>query len=228
MAIKGKKKQQSRGSQARRRPAMAPRAPYTQSAHVPWYRTAGGRVAAAILVVVLIAAVGGSIAVINSNNNADEGKRQAVQDYTDRVRNTLTALTQPASAMAAFPPNPTEQDLEQLPDAVDQWREGFRNAQSGSGDLKPPADLRNINVLFIESIIEYDSAADAYRAVTRIRGDSRQDRILRELTLRNAGEDRTRATAIWTTAVALLDEEREELGLDASQMTNPVLGSPPG
>ena len=42
MALKGKKKSQSRGSEGRRHPAAAPRAVYSSRAHEPWYRTATG------------------------------------------------------------------------------------------------------------------------------------------------------------------------------------------
>jgi hypothetical protein len=228
MAIKGKKKQQSRGSQARRRPAMAPRAAYNRSAHVPWYRTAGGRVAAAIVVVLLIAAVGGTVAAISSNNSEDRDQQIAVEDYTDRVRNTLTALSQPVSSLAAFPPNPTEQELKQLPDAVARWKTALREVQSGSGELKPPPELKNVNILFVESIIGYLSAVDELNAVTRVEGDSRKDRIVRELLLRNAADDRNRATAVWSTGVALLDEARARLDLEASNITNPLVGPPAG
>lgn len=195
---------------------------------MPWHRTAGGRVAAAIIVVVLVAAVGGTIAAINSNNNADQDKQLVVEDYTARVGNTLQELTQPASSLGAFPPNPSPQELEDLPDTVVTWRNGLRSAQSGSSALEPPADLRNVNVLFVESIIEYLSAVEAYNAVARVKGDAREDRSVRELLLRNAADDRNRATALWTTGVALLDDARNDLGLEPSGLGNPLLGPPPG
>jgi hypothetical protein len=228
MAIKGKKKQQSRGSQARRRPAMAPRPSYAGRGRDPWYRTAGGRVAAAIIVVVLIAALGGTIAAINSNNSAQQEKKAAVNDYTARVRTTLQELSQPVASLAAFPPQPSQRQLRQLPDAIVTWRNGIEGAQSSSSELRPPEDLQNVNVMFVESIIEYLSAINSYEAVTRVKGESRADRRLRELLIRNASDDRNRATALWTTGVALLDETRQELGLDPSRITNPLLGTPAG
>jgi hypothetical protein len=227
MAIKGKKKQQSRGSQARKRPAMAPRQ-YARQTRVPWYRTSGGRVAAAIIVVLLIAAVGGTIAAVSSGRSDDQKKKVAIEDYTARVRTALEEISQPVASMGSFPADPSDKDLEQLGDAVVTWRNGIRSAQSGSSELRPPADLRNVNVLFVESIIEYLSAVDSFNIVTHVKGDSPQDAAQRERLLRSADDDRTRATALWTTAVALLDEKRADLGLDSSAIGNPLVGNPPG
>ncbi|MDQ3957514.1 MAG: hypothetical protein M3273_04245, partial [Actinomycetota bacterium] len=54
MAIKGKKKSQSRGSQGLRRPAAAPRPVYTGRRHTPWYKTTEGRLIGGILAAALI------------------------------------------------------------------------------------------------------------------------------------------------------------------------------
>jgi hypothetical protein len=227
MAIKGKKKQQSRGSQARRRPGMAPRQ-YVRPAHLPWYRTSGGRVAVAIIAVLLIAAIGGSVAALSSSRSDQAAKQTAVDDYTARVKTTMQELAQPVSSLGAFPPEPTAKDLKQLKDDVVTWRNGLRSAQSGASSLKPPAELRNVNVLFVESIIEYLSAVDSYASVTHVKGDSQGDQALRIRLLRNANDDRTRATSLWTTAVALLDDERAEVGLEPSGIGNPLIGTPTG
>jgi hypothetical protein len=185
-------------------------------------------VAAAIIIVVVTAAVGGTLAAINSGNKADEEKKTAVVDYTARVEATLGEVTQPASSMAAFPADPSDRELEALPDAVVTWRNGLRSAQNGSGDLGPPAELRNVNILFVESIIEYLSAVETFDALARVKGDTQDDGALRVRLSRQAADDRNRATSLWTTGVALLDEEREELGLEASGIGNPLLGGPPG
>jgi hypothetical protein len=130
--------------------------------------------------------------------------------------------------MGSFPADPSDKDLAQLGDAVVTWRNGLQSAQSGSSELRPPADLRNVNVLFVESINEYLSAVNSFNTVAHVKADSRQDAALRERLLRGADEDRTRATSLWTTAVALLDEKRADLGLESSAIGNPLVGNPPG
>ena len=54
MAIKGKKKSQSRGSQGQRRPAAAPRPVYTGRRHTPWYKTTEGRLIGGMLIAVVV------------------------------------------------------------------------------------------------------------------------------------------------------------------------------
>jgi hypothetical protein len=222
MAIKGKKKQQRRGSQARRRPAVAPRGPAARATHVPWHGTPGGRVAAAIIVVILIAAIGGTIAAVSSNNRAEQDRAAVLDAYTGQVRTLLQEVSGPATQMAAFPAEPSAQELKALPDLVVRWRNGLRSAQNGADLLQPPDRLRQVNVLFVESIVEYLSTVETYEVASTVEGNARQ-RILD-----TAVDDRNRATALWTTAVALLDQERDESGLSASNIGSPILGPPPG
>ncbi|MFN2389188.1 MAG: hypothetical protein ABR575_06220, partial [Actinomycetota bacterium] len=57
MAIKGKKKSQSRGSQGQRRPAAAPRPTYAPRRATRWYQTPAGRLAAITLGLLLLGTV---------------------------------------------------------------------------------------------------------------------------------------------------------------------------
>jgi hypothetical protein len=227
MAIKGKKKQQKRGSQARRRPAVAPRASASRQVHVPWYRTPGGRVGAAVLVVVLIAAFGGLIAAVVNKSGGDStsaASETELREYTQQVEALLSQITPHVAAMGAFSPDPDEKELKQLEDEALSWKNGLRLAQNGSGELlKPPSDLAGLNTLFVASIQEYLSAVDAYELAV-----ATQDDDVRRGVIDLAIDSRNRATSIWTTGIQILDQARDDVGLGASGIQNPLLGTPQG
>lgn len=222
MAIKGKKKPQSRGSAARRRPAAPPRLAYVKQVHVPWYRTAGGRVAAAVGVVMVIAAAAFAITSYNTNNNKEQARSDRVDTFTSSVRTLLDEVVEPASAMAAFPPEPDGRALRGLSDEAAKWDKALTAAGKSARNLDPPGGLEGASSLFFESIRLYSIAARTYEVAGSAAGPTQKG------ILERAREQTQAATSLWTSAVFLLDQERNDAGLNASQILSPPLaGSAP-
>jgi hypothetical protein len=222
MAIKGKKKPQSRGSAARRRPAAPPRLAYVKQVHVPWYRTAGGRVAAAVGVVLVIAAAAFAITSYSTNNNKEQARSDRVDTFTSSVRTLLDEVVEPASAMAALPPEPDGPALKGLSDEAAKWDKALTAAARSARNLDPPGGLEGASSLFFESIRLYSIAARTYEVAGSADGPTQQG------ILERAREQTQAATSIWTGAVFLLDQERNDAGLNASQILSPPLaGSAP-
>jgi hypothetical protein len=222
MAIKGKKKPQSRGSAARRRPAAPPRLAYVKQVHVPWYRTAGGRVAAAVGVVLVTAAAAFAITSYNANNSEEQARRDRVDTFTSSVRTLLDEVVEPASAMAAVPPERDDRALKGLSDEAAKWDKALTAAARSARNLDPPEGLEGPASLFFESIRQYSIAARTYEVAGSADGATQQD------ILERASEQTQAATSIWTSAVFLLDQERSDAKLSASQISSPPLaGSQP-
>jgi hypothetical protein len=179
-------------------------------------------VAAAIIVVVLVSAIGGTIAAVSSSRGDEADRRAAIDDYTGQVRTLLQEVSGPASQMGAWPPEPSARELKSLPDAITRWKNALKTARNGADVLQPPESLRPVNMLFVHSIVEYLSAVETFEVAARLDGAARL------LVLETAADDRNRATALWTTGVALLDQARADAGLSASNIGSPLLGTPPG
>jgi hypothetical protein len=219
MAIKGKKKPQSRGSAARRRPATPPRLAYVKQVHVPWYRTAGGRVAAAITVVLVVAGAASAITAYTSSNNRAEARQDRINSYTSSVRTLLGEVAEPASAMAAVPANPDDRTLKALPEQAAEWGKALTSAEKNAQNLNPPEGLQGASTVFLDSIRLYSMSATTYKVAAGAEGE-----VQRQI-LERAKEQTEVATSLWTDAVFLLDEQRNEAGLNPSQILSPPLAS---
>jgi hypothetical protein len=222
MAIKGKKKSQTRGSQARRRPATAPRVVTSRQAHVPWYQTSGGRVVAAIVVVLLLAGVGIAIAQMNASGNRRERRQEALDEYTGDIRDIALAADPAAARMQqllAKPPGDDEQQLKDLRKQAEDWVGTFTGARP-EPELKPPAGLSSLSALFGRSIDAYASAATTYQLAAKATDDDRAGL----LTL--ATQQQQIAAGVWVSAVEVLDQERVDAGLQPSGIKTPGLATP--
>ena len=82
MALKGKKKSRVRGSQAKRRPASAPRPAYGSHEKPRWYQTTQGMVIGFIIAAVLVVFVWWFVADKRSESQARETKQEQLQAYT--------------------------------------------------------------------------------------------------------------------------------------------------
>lgn len=214
MAIKGKKK--NRGSQARRRPAQAPR-PHTQTmSRTPWHRTSGGRVAAAIGVVVLIAALAGVIVTLVGNASERQDARSSAEDFGDDVRLLQQEVAPAGAGMMLAPASRREPAFETLGDEADEWSDTFEAAQTSSAEVRAPDELRAALDIFRQSLALYAGAARTYDLAAGLDGKD-ADRALALGT-----EQRDRATALWSTAVALLDARLVELGVEESRIGAPA------
>jgi hypothetical protein len=222
MAIKGKKKSQTRGSQTRRRPATAPRVVTTRQAHVPWYQTSGGRVVAAIVIVLLLAGIGIAIAQVNASGNRRERRQEALDDYTGEIRDIALAANPAAAQMQQLlgkPPGDDEQQLKDLRKQAEGWVGTFTGARPGP-KLRAPKGLPSLSGLFGRSIDAYASAATTYQLAAKAPEEDRAGL----LTL--AGQQQQIAAGVWVSAVDVLDQERLEAGMRASGIEAPGLATP--
>src|ERR671939_194544 len=139
MAIKGKKKSQSRGSQARRRPAAAPRALAPGRRRPPWYRTPQGRAALVALLLVVIAVVTGIVLKSRSDDAKLADRQDAMERYTGAIRGVLQTLTPPASEMLSTPSDAGDfAGLSKLPKKAKRWDEEINSAIDQLTGVQPP------------------------------------------------------------------------------------------
>lgn len=216
MAIKGKKKSQSRGSQAKRRPAQAPRPQGGYQRHVPWYRTSGGRVGVAVGLVLLIGVVGGVIAAVTGEDPVDVGAQNQAQDFTSQVANHLQSTSEAGAAIAAAPTDTEADGFETLAEDATSWSGDFEAAQLTLAQQPQGGDLQTASQLFQESLLLYSAAAKTYALAPDADGK------LADSILERAGAQRDLATTIWRDALNLLDRARGEADLAPSGLRSPV------
>lgn len=198
MAIKGKKKSQSRGSQGQRRPAAAPRPVYTGKKKTPWYKTTEGRLIGGLILAVV---VGVSIWVIADAQNKSKERtqqREALESYASSVRSFATTIGPVAEEMSLVAP--ADPNLEALADDSKKWTQDLTAAQAQIATLQPPDEAEVANNLFQQSLSSYTSAARTFESVSRAEGD------LQNELLGQAIEEREQAAALFGLAVDALDE----------------------
>jgi hypothetical protein len=215
MAIKGKKKSQSRGSQARRRPAAAPRPALVTRGRVPWYRTPGGRVALAVAIVLAVSAVGGIIAVAGSDAGL-EARQRRLQAYTQQIRTLRAQITVPASQMAGAPMSPRQKGFKRLGNDALRWVGVFGQAQPSADSLAPPDSISTTATLFSKSVETYAAAAQMFEVATTLE-EAAQMRLIGL-----AATERERALELWSTALAELESARSDAEMDPSGLQPPA------
>jgi len=218
MAIKGKKKSGNRGSQARRRPAAAPR-PVVSSARskAPWYNTATGRVIAALLVVALIAVVGTMIAVNRGTAAEKEDKIEAIEGYTAELSSIVQSVAPTIGEMSTIAPGVPPEQLETLKEDAQGWADDIEAAASRVVAIQPPAEVVGIHPYFQQSFQAYSTSAKLLIDAADTEGKTQADLLTR------ATEVRSNADGVWSTATAQLDEELAELGGDPSGLQPPSI-----
>lgn len=220
MAIKGKKKSQTRGSQARRRPATAPRVVTSRHTRNPWHQTSGGRVIAALVVVLLLTGIGIVIAQVNASGNREERRREALDAYTREIRSVGQSISGAAQAMQQLTARPPgEKDMADLEDGAADWVGTFTGARP-EPDLRAPPGVPTLSALFARSVDAYASAATTFELAAKAATEDRAGLF----TL--AAQQQSIAVGVWVSAVGVLDEARAEQGMEASGLETP--GAPPG
>ena len=236
MAIKGKKKSQKRGSQARRRPAAPPRPAVVPRRKATWYRSPAGIAMLGVLAIIAVVVIVVLVSKAQDEAQRLEKRQEALDSYTNELRSVLQSLRPVAGAMAAAPPALEEQDAAtQLEDDAAGWVEEIEKAQTTFGKIAPSAALvdqepsiQNINNLYAQSISIYLSAARTYQLAATTDAKAQPD------TLASAAAQRGQASAVWTEATALLDKRRASADIDPSGLAapdaaarGPPAGTPP-
>lgn len=215
MAIKGKKKAGSRGSQARRRPAAAPRPVVTTRRKDPWYSTATGRVVAALLVALLIAGIAGAVVWNRNNANEKKEKLEALEDYVDDVEAIVTGTGSATAALSQITPTAPAEQLETLREEAPGWIDSYETATGDISGLTPPEEAAPINAFFMQSFQLYTTAARMLSDASELEGKAQANLLTR------ASEVRGQAEGNWIAAVAVLDEEFAALGESPSGLESP-------
>ncbi|MGH2806263.1 MAG: hypothetical protein ACRDKT_03210 [Actinomycetota bacterium] len=218
MALKGKKKKSSRGSQARRRPAAAPRPSFQPRTRTVWYKTPGGRIVAILFGLTILGLVIWSISSARSESARLEDRQQELEDYTTRVRALVQNLTPAASEMATasqIPPG-------QMEERVREWNRSFGNAQTTLSQTQAPEDLRPLNQQLLQSILLYVSAAETYKLVPDVEGDARESIVTQ------GRVQWTSANNLFASVIALLDKELDDAELRPSGLRPPGADAPSG
>ena len=216
MAIKGKKK--SRGSQARRRPSTAPRPVAAARRKEPWYRTTTGRLIAGAVVAVIAGLAIWAVMAAQARSEDLAAEQDRLDDYTSEIRSILQLVRVPASEMTQAP---TAKDgtgsLER--DAV-AWLSALTNAQQQIQGVAAPPGMDSINAAFLQSINTYAGAGRTYELALKVDGNSLEEVLAR------AGEQRDQAGSQWQLATDLLDQERADAEMSASDMAVPAEAVP--
>lgn len=223
MAIKGKKKSQSRGSQARRRPAAAPRAIAAGRRRPPWYKTPQGRAALIVAFLVVAGVVTGLILHAKSNSAKLADRQDAMERYTGSVRGVLQTITPAVSEMTIAPTDPTDKEgIAALSDDVDTWAQILKSGFNEAATLRPPPAARSADALFEQAVKLYQESAKTYALVPDAPAKLALD------LLGSARSQRSSASELWANAMFILDDARHELEMSGSALTSPEVAQPSG
>jgi hypothetical protein len=217
MAIKGKKK--SRGSQARRRPSTAPRPVAAARRNEPWYRTTTGRLIAGTVLAVIAGLVIWAVVAAQSRSEDLAAEQDRLVDYTSEIRSILQLVRVPASEMTQAPTSAKDGIGSLEKDAV-TWLSALTNAQQQIQGVPAPPGMDSINAAFLQSINTYAGAGRTYELAVKVDGD-----VLEEI-LARAGEQREQAGSQWQLATDLLDQERADADMSASDLPVPAEAIP--
>lgn len=216
MAIKGKKKSQSRGSQARRKPAMAPRPAAGKPQKPPWYKTTAGQTIAAISAMLLVLVILVSVNNARTESRERELLESSFDTYNEQARTLLQSITTPASEMAAAAQAPPED----LKGSAKEWTQAFVGAQTQVSQLVPPEDASASHDLFAQSMSLFSSAASTYTAAADLEGDQ-QTQLLAA-----ASSQVSAAAQVWSAGVTVLDEALDTNELPPSGLRSPTEAPP--
>ncbi|MEA2485382.1 MAG: hypothetical protein QOD46_493 [Actinomycetota bacterium] len=219
MAVKGKKKSQSRGSQGRRRPAPAPRVAYAARPRPPWYRTTAGRVIAALALVIAVVAI---FAIVQSGGDSGNltQRQNALDQYTGSMRGLLQSITPAATEENAVPNKLSPKQGKSVKTHSVTWLAELAAAQRSAGNVTAPTPTtQSATLLFAESVQLYEQAATIF-GLAPDTSDSVQGKLLA-----SAGNLRNQATSLWQQGVNLLDQSRTQAKMAPSQLRLPTSGA---
>ena len=213
MAIKGKKKSQSRGSQGQRRPAAAPRPVYSGRRHTPWYKTNEGRLIGGMLIAVIVGVTIWLVADAQSESRQRDETRQVLEDYAGNVRSFTNALGPVAEDMGAVAPG--EVDAEALKKDAEKWTSDLSSAQAQIASIPPPDEAEVAGRLFDQSMASFLAAARAFDSAADAEGN------LQTELLAQAAEEVQQGRGLFDLGVVALDEELIDVGGEPSNLLLP-------
>jgi cell division protein FtsN len=219
VAVKGKKKSQSRGSQGRRGPAQAPRAAYAPRVKEPWYQTTMGRILAALLVLLILAV---TIAIVRSQSDTGDltQRRNALDQYTGDVRALLQAITPAATEENGVPNKLSPTEAKALKTRSASWLSQLADAQQTAGKVTAPTPVtQTATILFVESIQAYTQAATIFGLAPSTSSSVQNKMLASGASLRN------QATALWQEGINIVDQARTGAKMAPSGLRIPTSGA---
>ena len=216
MALKGKKKSRARGSQARRRPANAPRPSYGGREKPRWYQTTSGLVIAFLLAAAAIIFVWWFVADSRSENQARQDEQAALQTFTTDLRSVISSLTPLTTDLATA----TGLDDDELAEKRDTWNEQLSGVQTSLSELSAPEDLAALGGVISQSTLLYGQAIDGYVSLPDLEGKARKTLSASATSSFNA------ANNLFSVAIQLLDQARSEADLAPSRLSAPASEPP--
>ncbi|MGI8775470.1 MAG: hypothetical protein ACR2KQ_10785 [Actinomycetota bacterium] len=221
MAIKGKKKSQSRGSQGTRRPASAPPpTPARSRRHTPFFKTRDGMLIIGIFVLVFLGVIAWLIGSARERSQELDAERAALEQYSDQVGALLSQANDPIREMVAVT-EPSEEVRETLAEDAEGWKTDLQQVQGSLAQILPDPQVIEVNQLFNEALALYSAAADTFALVPEARGN------LRDQIFTRAAVQRDTASALFETAIGVLNRMRADRDMPASGLLPPA-GPPAG
>src|ERR687896_134672 len=194
MAIKGKKKSQRRGAQARRRPAPAPRPVAGGRSSEPWYKSATGRMAV-VIVLVLVVSLAAGVLVNTSSDEGLESRRNRLEALTDQVRDLRTQISGVATEMSQTPLSPRQEGFDEVGANARRWSRQLGQAVGVASSLQAPEALATSVELMSQAVRTWATAAQTFEVAATIDSDQ-QPRLLVI-----AASQREQALEMWNRAV---------------------------
>lgn len=160
--------------------------------------------AVALIVAAILRATGGS---------PSGPSRSALNSYTGQVASVAQILQQPVGAMQAVPT--TQTDVPHLTLEARSWQQAIGQAVAAVSNASPPGVLQPINSLLTHAVSLYQGAAGSFAAVPDLPAAQRRH------VLQNASQEVQDATGVFGAALALLDRQRKEAGLNPAGIAAP-------
>lgn len=215
MAIKGKKRSRKRGSQGARRPAQAPRPePVRYRKRHAWYKTPLGIGMVAIFGLVAIGLIIWAIAEARENARELEERQEVLEEYSQQAREALAPAGETVAEMSALTFD--EEALDGLARDAEGWAQSLQETQAAVSQIFGGEEVQSVNELFNEALALYVNAANTFQRVPDI-----DRRGLQEQFFNQAANVRDTASALYQSAVDVLNQLRNDADLGASGIQAP-------
>ena len=216
MALKGKKKSRSRGSQARRRPASAPRPAYGTKDKPRWYQTTAGLVIGFVVIMSVAIFLLWFTADQRAETKELETQKEQLDDFTGQLRTIGDNITPVATELSSA----STLDDAALEEKATEWKNKLSESQTAVAQIAAPEGLEPANGLLTQSILLYVQAAEQYALLPSLEGKPRDEIAAK------AAASFSSANSIYASVIELLDAQRDEVDMNASGLTTPGTGAP--
>ena len=211
MALKGKKKSRVRGSQARKRPAAAPRPSYGTREKPRWYQTTQGLVIGFLVTAALIIFVWWFVADSRNESQAREATREQLQTFSSDLRGLFQNLAPIASELEGA----GTLEIKDVPATTKELKNQLADVQTTVSQVAPPEDLTAATALLSQAMLLYAQSIEQFELLPDLEGATRDEVSAKATASYQA------ANNIFVAVIELLDKERSEVDLAPSGLASP-------